>query len=415
MPLFFSFFSEKDQESEKSSHLSTSSPNSPGPSSPPQPSSQEAITIPGEKEMIQSSLSQKDHGETSYHNNKNGHYNHPQESNIHNTNNTIKKDFHKHSQKSVTSCPDSSLSLESKKRSIQWSFYGAMSMSLFFLLLKGFLWKKTGALTFQASFLDSVFDGLGSLMNLLLVRHALKPADEDHRFGHGKLEALSSLGQCFFAVGSCLWFFVEALSSFFSLSRHHEDFSVSSSIYILTNGLLLLTLLMNAGLLAYQRSVWKKTGSLAVKTDFLHYKSDFLMTLFIVFTFNISALSHYKILDVLVSLGLVLYLFYGAFSIGKESLHILMDRELPQKDLDLIRDIVLSHPHVLNFHDLRTRSSGHQIFIQLHLDLDPFLTLQRAHEISHEIEDLLLEHYPHGDIIIHQDPLDEVCLINKTP
>lgn len=303
---------------------------------------------------------------------------------------------------------------QERKKIIQWAFYLALGLSGFLLLLKGIVWKKTGYLTFQASFMDSAFDGLGSLMNLLIVRHALKPADNEHRFGHGKLEALVSLGQCFFVVGSCLWFFLDVMTSFFTPGALSDNGTLEPSIYWMSNGVMAIGLVLIGLLLLYQRFVWKKTGSLAVKTDYLHYQSDFLMTILVFCTFNLSVMSHYKILDVVVSLALIVYLFYGVYHIGQESLHILMDRELSQKDLDRIQSLVLSHPDVLNFHELRTRSSGHQVFIQLHLDLDPSLTLQRAHDISHEIEDILLKEYPHGDIIIHQDPLDEFCKVKKS-
>jgi len=288
-----------------------------------------------------------------------------------------------------------SISSEEKARLMKLATYASTSVALTLIICKAVAWLMTDSVSLMATLIDSCLDALASIINLIAVRHALAPADKQHRFGHGKAEALAGLGQATFITGSAMFLLLEAISHFWN---PHPISEMSIGV-----GIMIISILATYGLMMFQQHVINKTDSTAIKADRLHYKTDLLVNGSVIIAL---LLAYYGWVgfDPLFALLIAGYILYSAWEIVKESLNLLMDREMPDDDRQKIKSIVRSHPKALGMHDLRTRKSGMTVFIQLHLELDDTLTLMRAHEIADEVEALLLDAYPGAEIIIHQDP-----------
>lgn len=275
--------------------------------------------------------------------------------------------------------------------------YGAVAVATLLICAKFFAWMRTDSLSLQASLIDSLLDMVASVINLLVVRQALKPADEEHRFGHGKAEALGGLGQSAFIAGSAVWLIIEAIHRL--IDPHPlQDGQIGSLIMIFAS---ILTLF----LIQYQRYVVKRTRSLAIAADSLHYLGDFYTNMGVLISLNVSVFFGWTHLDALVGSGIAVYILYSSWTIGRRSLDVLMDRELPDEAREEIAKIALRNPHVWGVHDLRTRTAGLQDFIQMHLDMDEKLSLLQAHDVAHNVEMALKKAFPHAEVIIHQDPI----------
>ncbi len=278
--------------------------------------------------------------------------------------------------------------------------YASMTVAIVLILTKAVAWVMTDSVSLMATLIDSCLDALASLVNLIAVRHALTPADKQHRFGHGKAEALAGLGQATFIAGSALFLVLEAIAHLW----HPKPLS-SMGIGI---GVMVISILATLALLIFQRHVISKTGSTAIKADHLHYKTDLLVNGSVIVALLL-AWYGWPGFDPAFALGIAAYILYSAWEIASESLDLLMDRELPVEDRERIKAIARNHPQTRGMHDLRTRKSGTTVFIQLHLELDDSLTLLQAHAIADDVEDRIRAEYPDAEVIIHEDPasLDE--------
>jgi len=280
-------------------------------------------------------------------------------------------------------------------RLMRLATYASTSVAVVLIMAKTVAWFMTGSVSLMATLLDSCLDALASIVNLIAVRHALEPADKQHRFGHGKAEALAGLGQATFITGSALFLILESVAL---LMKPQSIEAMPVGI-----GVMILSIVATLGLLMFQKHVIRQTGSAAIKADHLHYKTDLLVNGSVILAL-VLATSGWKGFDPLFALGIGGYILFSAWEIAKESLDLLMDRELPDEDRQRIKEIVRSHPRVRGMHDLRTRKSGLTIFIQLHLELDDNLPLIVAHEISDEVEVQLSAAFPESEVIIHEDP-----------
>jgi ferrous-iron efflux pump FieF len=167
---------------------------------------------------------------------------------------------------------------------------------------------------------------------------------------------------------------------------------------------MVLSMVLTLGLVTYQRHVVRSTGSVAISADRLHYAGDLLMNGSVIVALVLSSYFGIFLADPIFGIGVALYILVSAIKIGRISLDLLMDRELPDDQRAIIREIVLRHPEVTSMHDLRTRSAGLDRFIQLHIEMDPDMSLRRAHEVSDAVEADILAAFPNAEVIIHQDP-----------
>jgi len=273
--------------------------------------------------------------------------------------------------------------------------YASTSVAIVLILIKTVAWIMTDSLSLLATLIDSCLDALASLINLLAVRHALMPADKEHRFGHGKAEALAGLGQATFITGSALFLVLE------SVSHLWNPLPISSMPVGV--GVMVVSMLATLGLLIFQKHVIHKTGSTAIKADHLHYKTDLLVNAGVIVALLL-AVYGWPGFDPLFAILIAVYILYSAWEIASESLDLLMDRELPDEERARIKAIARNHPQTRGMHDLRTRKSGTTVFIQLHLELDDGLTLLQAHAIADDVEARILAEYPGAEVIIHEDP-----------
>ncbi|RJX21762.1 MAG: cation diffusion facilitator family transporter [Desulfobulbus sp.] len=280
---------------------------------------------------------------------------------------------------------------------MQRATYASVLVALLLICGKLIAWLLTGSLTVLASLVDSLMDAAASFINLLAVRWSLNPADEEHRFGHGKAEFLAGLAQASFIAGSAFFLMVQAID------RLRNPTPVSQVTVGL--GIMILAIVATIGLLLYQKHVIRKTGSMAIRGDALHYATDVLTNLG---TIAALLLAHYGWpgLDPVFAIVLAGYILYSAGKIGYEAGQMLMDREVAPEIREEIIRIARTPPQVKGVHDVRTRQSGQTMMIQLHLELEDQLPLVRAHGIARAVEKEILRSWPGADVIIHQDPAE---------
>jgi len=270
----------------------------------------------------------------------------------------------------------------------------AMAVSL--LVLKTYAAWATASVSMLASLADTGLDLLASLVTLYGVRLAATPADHDHRFGHGKAEALAGVAQAGFIAASSGGLVLTVIDRFLHPRPVQEEL-VGALVSALA---IVLTLI----LMLFQNHVVRQTGSLAVSADRAHYTTDFVNNIAVGIGIYLSSRFSEPMIDLAVALGVAGYLATGAWSIGRISIDVLMDRELPAQDRQRIIDIVSRHPGVRNVHDLRTRSAGLTQFIQLHVVLHPTMSLGRAHVMGDSVEAAIREAFPRAEVILHVDP-----------
>ena len=257
-------------------------------------------------------------------------------------------------------------------------------------------WLATDSVSLLSALADSVMDVLASLVNLFAVRQALQPADREHRFGHGKAEPLAGLGQALFITASAIFLIVEAIG------RIMEPEPIARAPVGI--GVMVFAILVTAALVTYQRRVVRLTGSTAIKADSLHYASDILVDIGVIAALVLAMTLGWGLADPIIALAIAGVILHAAFRVARAALEQLMDREFPDADRERIRRIVLEHPDVRDCHDLRTRRSGIDSFIQVHVEMDRSLTLMRAHEISDAVEARIRAAFPHAEVLIHADP-----------
>ena len=281
-------------------------------------------------------------------------------------------------------------------RLMRQATYASVSVAGVLIAAKMAAWLATDSVSMLSTLLDSVLDAAASMVNLVAVRHALVPADREHRFGHGKAEPLAALGQSAFVAGSAVLLIVEVVRR---LWRPHPIENGDIGIVVMLG-----SIVITAGLVMFQRHVVRKTGSLAISADRLHYVGDVLVNGGVLLALVLTGLTGWTLIDPIFGAVIAVYILHTAWRIARSSLDMLMDRELPDEDRKRIRALATSHPNVKALHELRTRASGPAIFIQFHLEMDGAMSLYEAHRVADQVEEKVLAAFPGAEIIIHQDP-----------
>ncbi len=275
----------------------------------------------------------------------------------------------------------------------------ALAVALFLALSKAVAWWLSGSVSLLAGLTDSLLDGAASLINLLAVHYSLRPADDDHRYGHGKAEALAGLGQAAFIGVSALLVGAQGVDRLL-----HPQPLGAPLVGIVV---IVVSLLLTAALLAYQRHVVRLTGSTAIRADSLHYRSDLLLNLSILVALVLASYGWAR-LDAIFGIAIAFYILWSAASILREAAAVLMDTELSPEIGEDMQRLARTVPGVLGCHDLRTRISGTRWFVQLHLELPGELSLSRAHALCDEVEAAIKAHYPRAEVLVHADPQEVV-------
>lgn len=258
------------------------------------------------------------------------------------------------------------------------------------------VWIITGSVAVLGTLIDSGLDAIASIVTFISVRQAAQPPDHAHRYGHGKAEAIGALIQAGFVLGSAFFLANEAIRRLIAPQPVTQG---GVAIVVL-----LFAILLTMALLGFQRFVVKRTGSIAISADSLHYRADLFTNLAVILAMVLVEATGWVMLDPLFGLGIVGLLLYSALGVARRALDMLMDRELPVEARARIRRLALGHPKAHDVHDLRTRQAGSDVFIELHLELDGDLDLEQAHAITHEVEARIRAAFPEADILVHQEP-----------
>lgn len=272
----------------------------------------------------------------------------------------------------------------------------SITMALFLVAIKTYASWDTGSVAMLGSLADTALDFIASLVTFLGVRWAAMPADEEHRYGHGKAEALAALVQVILIAFSALgiaWRAFDRLNS----GRPTEGLELGI-------GVSLIAMIATVALLGYQRYVIRKTGSVAIQTDHVHYQSDLLLNLSVIAALSLDQLLGWRLADPLFGFAIAGWLLYGAWSAASHSVDQLMDREWPDDERDAFLAAAGEYPELKGLHDLRTRTSGAHRFVQFHVWVPENWTVREAHERMDSVEEKLQHRFPGTEIIIHLDP-----------
>ena len=292
---------------------------------------------------------------------------------------------------------DSKLDTQKRDRLTRTASYASLTVALTLVFAKLWAWQATDAISILSSLADSFLDVLASAITFIAIGYALTPADREHRFGHGKTEGLAALAQAVLIAFSALYVWYEALRRLLAPEPVLQPINGLTVII----GSTLLTL----ALLSFQRLVVRRTGSVAIEADALHYRTDVIVNLSVAIAIPIASWTDWTIIDPLVGIGVAAYLMWSAYGIATKSMGILLDREIPEAERRRIREIALENPAVKGFHDLRTRSGGSRYIIQFHLELDPQTSLVDTHIILDAVENTIRKEFKGCELIVHADPV----------
>ena len=278
------------------------------------------------------------------------------------------------------------------------------SISVAVLLVALKLWAtwRTGSVAMLGSLADSALDMVASIATLIGVWIAAMPADEDHRFGHGKAESLAAMFQVLLITLSAGGIAYRAVMRLIEggQSEAAQDGIIVSVIAIIAT----------FALLAWQRYVLAHTGSVAIRADHVHYQSDLLLNLAVIAALVLDQYLSVTGADSLFGLAIAAWLLWGAWRAASEAVDHLMDREWPAEEREAFLAVLAQQPDLRGVHDLRTRRSGADDFAQFHMAVDPGLTIVEVHDLMDEVEARLAKHFPGVEVLIHPDP---VGLVNE--
>ena len=291
------------------------------------------------------------------------------------------------------------MTLEERRRVIPHAVRAALAsvgMASALLLLKGFAAWRTGSIAMLGSLADTGLDLLASVVTLYGVRLAATPADHDHRYGHGKAEALAALFQVALitlSAAAILW----RAAARFGGAQPNGDASLGI-------GVSLVAIAATLALLGYQRSIIRRTGSVAIMADNVHYQSDLLVNVAVIAALAFDQYLGVHGADPLFGVGIALWLAWGAFSASSQAIDMLMDREWPEEQRARFLDVAARQPGLRGIHDFRTRRSGSHQFAQFHMEVDRAMTVAAAHDVVESVEAALNRAFPKVEVLIHLDP-----------
>ncbi|MEP2236411.1 MAG: cation diffusion facilitator family transporter [Alteripontixanthobacter sp.] len=278
--------------------------------------------------------------------------------------------------------------------------YASITTALFLLALK--LWAAwvTDSTAMLGSLADTALDLIASIATLVGVWIAAQPADEDHRFGHGKAEALAAIFQVMLIALSAGGIALRAIQRLIDpapVQAPVEGIAVS-----------VIAIIATLALLGWQRYVLARTNSVAIHADHVHYQSDILLNIAVIAALALATYGGIAGADPLLGLAIAAWLAWGAWRAASEAVDQLMDREWPDDKRQRFVELAARHPELSNLHDLRTRSTGTRDFVQFHVDLPGSMSVEEAHDIVERVETDLAGEFPDMELLIHIDPIGHV-------
>ena len=272
----------------------------------------------------------------------------------------------------------------------------SIAVALLLLAMKAWAVWSTGSTAMLGSLADTALDLVASLATLTGVWIAAMPADEDHRFGHGKAEALAAMLQVMLISISAFGLALRAIQQWLAGGR-----TVQAEDGIVVSGVAMVATL---ALLAYQRFVIARTGSVAIATDHVHYQSDLALNLAVIAALALDQYADVAGADPVFALAIAAWLGWSAWRASRTAIEQLMDQEWPEAKRQRFVELAARHPELDNLHDLRTRTSGNRDFVQFHVNLPAGMTVAQAHAIIERVEADLCRHFPRMELLIHIDP-----------
>lgn len=276
----------------------------------------------------------------------------------------------------------------------------SIAVAVVLVALKSWATWRTGSTAMLGSLADSALDLVASLATLIGVWIASMPADEDHRFGHGKAEALAAIFQVTLIALSAAGIAYRAVTRLVDggqVQAASEGIAVSSVAIAAT-----------FALLVWQRYVIARTRSVAISADHVHYQSDLLLNIAVIAALALDQYAGLTGADPVFGLAIALWLLWGAWRAGHQAVDQIMDREWPEERRQEFVELAARHPELSNLHDLRTRTSGTRDFVQFHVDLPGSMSVAEAHDIIERVEEDLCSHFPDMELLIHIDPSGHV-------
>lgn len=289
---------------------------------------------------------------------------------------------------------DEENSKKQKDRLVRLASYFSVATALFIVSIKTYGWINTNSVAIMTSLLDSVLDISSSLINMIAIRIALIPADDNHRFGHHKIQDLAIFTQSSFFIFSGLFAIFSSIKQIFV---NHQVYNYNEGFIVI-----ILSILTNIALIQYQNYVIKKTNSKIIEVDKLHYVIDLITNLSVIVSLYITQYIWY--IDILFGIAIGSYITFNAIKILRESIRNLTDEELSNEKKEEIIQIISQHTKVKGIHEFKTRYAGDKSFVQFHLELDPNITLLAAHDISDDIMYKIQTKIKNCEVLIHQDP-----------
>ena len=276
----------------------------------------------------------------------------------------------------------------------------SVSVACLLMVLKGYAAWATGSMAMLGSLADTVLDLAASLVTLIGVRVAALPADHDHRFGHGKAEAIVALFQGIVIAGSSIAILIEAIGRLANAKpAAAAELGIGASV---------IAMAVTACLLVYQRHVIARTNSLAIRTDYVHYQSDLFLNLAVIVALAVQHFLGWGGADPVFGIAIALWLLWGAWHSGREAVDQLMDKEWTEEERLRLVEVASQCSGFRNLHDLRTRTSGSRHFAQFHIWVAPDMTIAAAHDVVVALEQRLEAAFPDTEILIHLDPEGQI-------
>lgn len=272
----------------------------------------------------------------------------------------------------------------------------AMGTVCALIILKTFAYVISDSTAMLATLADSIVDVAISIMMFMAVRYSLKPADEQHRHGHGKIEGVAALFQGSFMAAAGLFITFEAAHRFLdpqAVTHHALGITVA-----------IIAIALTFILVRVQKFCLKKAPSLAIEADYAHYKTDIFLNIAVILVLVAGLIGAPLWFDPLMALGAAGYFFYTAYRISMKSLDMLLDKEVSKKLRQTIEKIVATHDETHGIHDLRTRKSGMTLHISFDVEMNPDMTLCASHAVVRDLEAEIMEVYPYAEVLIHVDP-----------
>jgi cation diffusion facilitator family transporter len=253
----------------------------------------------------------------------------------------------------------------------------------------------TGSLGILSEALHSGLDLLAALITLFAVRYADKPADSDHNYGHGKIENYSALVETLLLLVTCIWIIYEAVKRLVT-GRVEIEVTIWSFIVIITS------IIIDISRSRALYRVAKKHNSQALEADALHFSTD-IWSSCVVLVGLVGAAFHFYSADSIAALVVAIIVLVVSYRLGKRSFDMLIDKApegLKEKIAAIIKDI----PEVIKFHDIRVRESGPSKFLEMNIHVDKKLSIEQAHQISHKVEDLIIQKIKNIKVTVHIEP-----------